>query len=76
MEKHGGAGLCGLPDDLTLAQAAALLRMPRRTVLLGVLSRELPYRRQGVRLVVPARRLLAGFGVPCDSTEGGYDDDR
>ncbi len=61
---------------LTVREVAALLRISRRTAAVAVLAGDLPRRRQGLRLVVPTRDLLASFGVPLDYTEEHSDHDR
>lgn len=65
-----------LPDALTLTQAAALLRVSRVNAARALAGGELPWRRQGLRIVVPTVRLLADFGVPTDLTKGGDGNDR
>lgn len=75
MEQDDRGSTRCLPDVLTLRQAADLLRVRRRAVLLAVLTRALPSRWHGRRLVVPTQPLLADFGVP-PYLEGDRDDDR
>ena len=75
MSKHGKPGH-PVGGVLTVREVAALLRISRRTAAAAVLAGDLPRRRQGLRLVVPTRDLLACFGIPLDHTEEHDDHDR
>ena len=65
----------GLPDLLTPGAAAYLLRVPRRYVLLAMVTGELPIRGRAGRLVIPTRQLLAAFGLPIAHQEARHDHD-
>lgn len=64
-----------LPEALTLRETAALLRISRTAAVRGLVTGQLPRGVRGLRLVVPTRQLLAGFGVPLREMDGGDGDD-
>ncbi len=65
----------GLPEALTVREAAALLRISRSATVRALVTGQLPRGVRGLRVVVPTRQLLAGFGVPLRVVDGGDGDD-
>jgi len=58
-----------LPDELSLEDAAHLLRLPWFVVAYAAATGKLPRRLRRGRLVIPTASLLASFDLPVDSYE-------